>query len=77
MKTATLETKVDDFLAQKRIAVAGVSRDKSHHPVGNLIYHRLKKTGHDVLPVIRTCRPSRVILAIPICNQSRAASTEW
>jgi predicted CoA-binding protein len=44
-------TKVDDFLAQKRIAVAGVSRDDSHHPVGNLIYRRLKKTGHDVFAV--------------------------
>ena len=51
MQTTTLETKVDDFLAQKRIAVAGVSHDNSHHPVGNLIYHRLKKTGHDVFPV--------------------------
>lgn len=51
MQTNTLETKVDDFLAQKRIAVAGVSRDNSHHPVGNLIYHRLKKTGHDVFAV--------------------------
>ena len=48
---ATLETKVHDFLAQKRIAVAGVSRDNSHHPVGNLIFNRLKKTGHDVFPV--------------------------
>ena len=51
METITLETKVHDFLAQKRIAVAGVSRQKSHHPVGNLIYDRLKKTGHDVFPV--------------------------
>ena len=47
----TLEAKVHDFLAQKRIAVAGVSRDNSHHPVGNLIYHRLKKSGHDVFAV--------------------------
>src|SRR5512145_2237583 len=51
MNTTTLETKVDDFLAQKRIAVAGVSRDNSHHPAGNLIYRRLKKTGHEVFPV--------------------------
>jgi predicted CoA-binding protein len=51
MTTTTLETNVHDFLAQKRIAVAGVSRDNSHHPVGNLIYHRLKTTGHDVFPV--------------------------
>ena len=47
----TLDAKVHDFLAQKRIAVAGVSRNKSHHPVGNLVYERLKKTGHEVFPV--------------------------
>ena len=51
MTPTTLETKVEDFLAQKRIAVAGVSRDKSHHPAGNLIYQRLKRTGHEVFPV--------------------------
>ncbi len=43
--------KVRDSLAQKRIAVAGASRDNGHHPAANLIYHRLKKTGHDVFPV--------------------------
>ena len=47
----TLDTKVHDFLAQKRIAVAGVSRDNAHHPAANLIYRRLKGTGHDVFPV--------------------------
>ena len=51
MTPTTLEPKVDDFLAQKRIAVAGVSRDHSQHPAGNLIYRRLKSTGHDVFPV--------------------------
>jgi uncharacterized protein len=51
MTTPILETKVHDFLAQKRIAVAGVSRNQGEHPVGNLIYQRLKKTGHDVFPV--------------------------
>ena len=51
METSTFETKVHDFLAQKRIAVAGVSRHDSQHPVGNLIYHRLRNTGHDVFPV--------------------------
>ena len=49
--TTTLETKVQDFLAQKRIAVAGVSRDNSRHPAGNLIYRRLKKSGHHVFAV--------------------------
>ena len=51
MTTPTLETKVNDFLAQKRIAVAGVSRTNSNHPAANLIYHRLKETGHDVFAV--------------------------
>jgi uncharacterized protein len=51
MNTTTLETKVHDFLAQQRIAVAGVSRDQSHHPASHLIYQRLKATGHDVFPV--------------------------
>ena len=51
MTTPTLEAKVQDFLGQKRIAVAGVSRDNSHHPTGNLIYRRLKNTGHEVFPV--------------------------
>jgi predicted CoA-binding protein len=51
MNAMTFETKVEDFLAQKRLAVAGVSRDNRHHPAGNLIYRRLKKTGHHVFPV--------------------------
>lgn len=51
MNTTTLETKVHDFLAQKRIAVAGVSRNNNHHPAGNLIYRKLKRTGHAVFAV--------------------------
>ena len=51
MTATTLDAKVHDFLAQKRIAVAGVSRNGGHHPVGNLIYKRLKTTGHDVFAV--------------------------
>ncbi|HEY6222645.1 MAG TPA: CoA-binding protein [Gemmatimonadales bacterium] len=51
MIAPTFNTKIQDFLAQKRIAVAGVSRDNGRHPAGNLIYRRLKKTGHDVFAV--------------------------
>ena len=47
----SLDARVQDFLAQKRIAVAGVSRDTSRHPVGNLIFRRLKTTGHEVFPI--------------------------
>jgi len=49
--STTLETKVHDFLAQRRIAVAGVSRDNSQHSASNLIYRRLKSTGHEVFAV--------------------------
>src|SRR5262245_49231171 len=51
MTPATLDDKVQDFLAQKRIAVAGVSRGTREHQAGNLIYRRLKTTGHEVFPV--------------------------
>ena len=51
MSQTTLEAKVNDFLSQKRIAVAGVSRNQSHHPAANLIYRRLKTSGHDVFAV--------------------------
>jgi predicted CoA-binding protein len=43
--------KAQDFLTQKYLAVAGVSRDNSRHPAANLIYRRLKTTGHDVFAV--------------------------
>ena len=51
MITHTLDARIHDFLSHKRIAVAGVSRDNRHHPVGNLIYSRLRKTGHEVFAV--------------------------
>ena len=51
MNPTSLEAKVQDFLAQRRIAVAGVSRDSSRHPAANLIYRRLKQTGHEVFAV--------------------------
>ena len=51
MTLTTHEARVQDFLAQKRIAVAGVSRREGGHPAANLIYRRLKKTGHQVFGV--------------------------
>jgi hypothetical protein len=36
-----------DFLAQRRIAVAGVSRTEKNAPA-NLIYRKLRESGHDV-----------------------------
>jgi predicted CoA-binding protein len=46
---STLEAKVADFLAQKRIAVAGVSRTKPSP--ANLIYKKLRGAGYQVFAV--------------------------
>lgn len=40
---------VEDFLAQKKIAVVGVSRNKSKF--GTTLYHELKKKGYTVYPI--------------------------
>jgi hypothetical protein len=45
----SLREAAEEFLEQKRIAVAGVSRD-SKQPA-NLIFRRLRDTGHDVVAV--------------------------
>ena len=45
----TLKQAADEFLSQKRIAVAGVSRDEKQS--ANLIFRRLRDTGHDVYAV--------------------------
>lgn len=45
----TLHEAADEFLAQHRIAVAGVSRDTKQP--ANLIYRRLRDTGHAVFAI--------------------------
>jgi predicted CoA-binding protein len=49
--TATMVTKqsIDDFLAQEKIAVAGVSRKSKKF--GDIAFKELKKKGYDVYPV--------------------------
>ena len=42
----TLADQAEDFLSQKRIAVAGVSRDRTQP--ANAIYRKLRATGHEV-----------------------------
>jgi predicted CoA-binding protein len=46
----TVADAAKDFLAQKRIAVAGVSRNAGAHS-GNGIYKRLKERGYEVFAV--------------------------
>lgn len=47
---ATVAEAAADFLAQKRIAVAGVSREPKAHS-GNYIYKALKNRGYEVFAV--------------------------
>jgi predicted CoA-binding protein len=46
-----VDVAIDDFLAQKRIAVAGVSREPGGKHGGNIIYTRFKERGYDVFAV--------------------------
>ncbi len=44
-----LDARVKDFLAQNRIAVAGVSRTRED--AANIIYRKLKRSGYQAFPV--------------------------
>lgn len=46
---STLKEAAQEFLSQKRIAVAGVSRQGD--AVANAIFKKLRQTGHEVFPV--------------------------
>ena len=46
---STFDDKAQEFLAQKRIAVAGVSRKPQE--TANLIYKKLRETGHEVFAI--------------------------
>jgi hypothetical protein len=63
---------VRDFLAQRRIAVAGVSRDPRQ--VANVVFRKLRDSGYQVFPVNPgakevegvTCHPDLRSIAAPI-----------
>jgi predicted CoA-binding protein len=48
-KMTTLREAADDFLSQRRLAVAGVSHDSKQS--ANLVFRRLRDTRHEVFPV--------------------------
>jgi predicted CoA-binding protein len=63
--------KVDDFLSQKRIAFAGVSRTPKAK-VGNAIYQRFKEAGYTVYPI----NPNAEIIEGDKCYKDLAAVPE-
>jgi predicted CoA-binding protein len=46
-----LQEKVDDFLSQQRIAIAGVSRKSDSPGAANVIYRRLRDSGYKVYAI--------------------------
>jgi predicted CoA-binding protein len=48
---STLQQKVDDFLAQRNIAVVGVSRSEKSEGVANVIYRKLRDGGYQVFAI--------------------------
>ena len=46
----TIQEAASEFLAHKRIAVTGVSREADGHG-GNVVYKRLRERGYEVFPV--------------------------
>lgn len=48
--TQKIAEAAQDFLAQRRIAVTGVSRAPKEHG-GNVVYKRLRERGYEVFPV--------------------------
>jgi predicted CoA-binding protein len=48
---STVDEAINDFLAQRRIAVAGVSREPGGKHGGNVVYQRLRERGYDVFAV--------------------------
>jgi len=51
MSTMTMQEAAQSFLSNKRIAVAGVSREADGAHSGNAVYNRLKETGFEVFAV--------------------------
>lgn len=51
MATVSIADAARSFLANKRIAVAGVSREQGGAHGGNVVYARLKERGYEVYPV--------------------------
>ncbi len=65
-----MRTAAEEFLAQERIAVAGVSRDPKQ--AANAIYRKLRQAGYQVVPV----NPSAAEVEGDVCYPSVAAMPE-
>lgn len=70
-----IDALVKDFLAQKKIAVVGVSDNRETGC--NLAYRKFKSAGYAVSAVIHVCPPSTTAPVILILNRSPKNPTQF
>ena len=80
--STTFDPKVHDFLAQRRIAVAGVSRDGSHPSASNLIrrvwMHQSIGRGSSVSPeAVEYCRQHDISVIAGACPMMYVAGVDF
>ena len=73
---STIKEAATDFLACRRIAVTGVSREPKDHG-GNIVYGRLNERGYEVFPVNPNTHTVEGDHAYPDLTSSRVVSRRW
>ena len=69
----TVKQAAAEFLANKRIAVTGVSRNPKGGHGSNVVYQRLRQRGYEVFASTPTPTPLRAIGATTTWGRSPAA----
>jgi predicted CoA-binding protein len=69
----TINDAASAFLANRRVAVTGVSREAKGHG-SNVVYQRLRERGYEVSPSTRTQTRWKAIAATTTFARSPAAS---
>lgn len=64
----TMKEAIAEFLASKRLAVTGVSREPKGHG-SNVVYKRLRERGYDVFAVNPNPKRSKAIAATTTCTR--------
>ena len=71
--SATVQTLVDTFLAEDRIAIVGVSRDPKHY--SRLVFDEFRRRGHEVVAVNRNATEIDFTSAVPRLTDIEPAPT--
>ena len=72
----TMKRAAAEFLAGKRVAVTGVSRNPQSHG-SNVVYQRLRQRGYQVFAVNPSATRLKATPATTTWRRSPAGSTGW